>query len=100
MRGFPDFALRAHPGYGSSMRHSLGAAVRPRLGAALVGWDLAIIDALLVVPFIAETFLAGAHRTRHARCASRDGIAARGRLPVSNGRGQREREGRNEQVAW
>ena len=34
------------------------AAIGPRLGPAFVDWNLAIIDALLVFPFLTEPFLA------------------------------------------
>ena len=35
------------------------ATIRPRLGPARVERDLAIVDPLLVLPFLAKPFLAG-----------------------------------------
>src|ERR1043166_3920224 len=85
----------------SSVRRRLSAGVRPGLRAALVGRDLAIVDALLVAPLVAEPFLAGANRTDGlGDCGLCGGIAARGRLRVSNAREQREREGRGERGSW
>jgi hypothetical protein len=49
------------------------AAIGPRLGPAFVGWNLAIVDTLLVFPFLTEPFLASefCSSIRSRDCAQR-----------------------------
>ena len=42
------------------------AAIGPRLGPAFVDWNLAIIDTLLVFPFLTEPFLASEFLQLHS----------------------------------
>jgi hypothetical protein len=68
------------------------ATVGPRLGSAFVERHLAIVDALLVLPLLAEPFLAGELRGpigRRGRTRTLIGVGRSRRLVTGAGRSQR-----------